>query len=73
MADQPIAIYRDEKLWLCDGGAYSPTNRFKVLMMYYHFKERTEQSPVLSPLSADYASQLKTALDQYDKAMEEAK
>lgn len=72
MADQPIAIYRDGKLFLNDGGAYDETNRFKVFMMYHHFKERAEQSSIPSPLSADYAKQLKTALDEYDKAMEEA-
>ena len=81
MTTQPIAIYRDERLWLCDGGAYSPTNRFKVFMMAEEFKAKARSSAkdfkefgiVGSPLAAEYASQLEAALTEYDKAMEEAK
>jgi len=67
MTDRPLAKYEDGRLWLDEGGVYVPSSRFSVLMRWDHFRH-WDYAPAVK-----YARDLKIALDQYDKAIEEAK
>lgn len=67
MTDRPLAICRDGQLWMDRGFAeYEASDPYQVRLWLAHFTERTQQAPVLSPLSADYVRQLQAALDQYN-------
>jgi hypothetical protein len=73
MTDRPLAICRDGRLWLDKGlTGYEPVSRSEVNILRAGFARHTKASPVLSPLSAEYERQLSKAINQYDKAMEEA-
>jgi len=67
MTDRPLAKYEDGYLWLDDGGVYRPAKGFSVRMMARMFEVRP------GPDAARYVRECRAALQQYDKAMEEAK
>jgi hypothetical protein len=73
MTDRPLAKFDDGRLWLDKGFAgYEPVSRSEVNILRAGFAHHTKASPVLAPLSAEYERQLSEAINQYDKAMEEA-
>jgi hypothetical protein len=73
MSDRPLAKFGDGRLWLDKGlTGYEPVSRSEVNILRAGFAHHTQASPVLSPLSAEYERQLSEAINQYDKAMEEA-
>jgi hypothetical protein len=67
MSERPLAKFEDGRLWLDVGGVYEPSSRFSILMRWETFRH-WDYVP-----AKNYARDLKSALDQYDKAMEEAK
>jgi hypothetical protein len=67
MTERPLAKFEDGRLWKDIGGVYYPTTRFHVLMTAEVFETRRD------PLATRYVRDCRTALQQYDKAMEEAK
>lgn len=74
MTDKPLARFHEGRLWLDKGlTGYEPVSRSEVNILRAGFAHHTKASPVLSPLSAEYERQLSEAINQYDKAMEEAK
>lgn len=66
MTDRPLARFHEGRLEKNTGGVYYPTQRFHVLMTARMFESRP------GPDAARYARDCKTALAEYDKAMEEA-
>jgi hypothetical protein len=73
MTDRPLARFHDGRLWLDKGLiGYEPVFRSEVNILRASFAHHTQASPVLAPLSAEYERQLSEAINQYDKAMEEA-
>jgi hypothetical protein len=74
MTERPLAKYEDGVLWLDKGiSGYEPVSRSEVNILRAGFAHHAKASPVLAPRSADYERQLSDAINQYDKAMEEAK
>jgi hypothetical protein len=74
MTDRPLAKYEELRLWLDKGlSGYEMVSRLEVNILRAGFAHHTKASPILSPLSAEYERQLSEAINQYDKAMEEAK
>jgi len=67
MTDRPLAKFEGGKLWKDIGGVYYPATRFHVLMTAEMFSSRADHNAVR------YVRDCRTALTQYDKAMEEAK
>jgi hypothetical protein len=67
MTDRPLAKYEDGRLWLDDGGIYRPATGFAVRMMARMFDVRP------GPDAERYVHFCRNALQQYEKAMEEAK
>jgi hypothetical protein len=73
MTDRPLARFHEGRLWLDKGlTGYEPVSRSEVNIFRAGFAHHTKASPVLSPLSAEYERQLSEAINQYDKATEEA-
>jgi len=66
MTDQPVAIFRDGKLWLADVFAYEPASRMSVALM------AQRQSTLNCPEAREVVRQCQEALKQF-AAMEEAK
>lgn len=74
MTDLPLAKYESGSLWLDKGiSGYEPVSRSEVNILRASFAHHAKASPYLAPLSADYERQLSEAINQYDKAMEQAK
>jgi hypothetical protein len=74
MTERPLAKFEDGRLWLDKGiRGYEPVSRSEVNILRAGFAHHAKASPVLAPLGADYEHQLSEAINQYDKAMEEAK
>jgi hypothetical protein len=67
MTDRPLARFHDGQLELDLGGAYTHATRFSVWIMARMFENRP------GPDAERYVRDCRTALQQYDKAMEEAK
>jgi hypothetical protein len=66
MTDRPLARFYKGCLWLDDGGIYRPATDFAVRMMGRMFEVRP------GPDAARYVRDCRSALQQYDKAKEEA-
>ena len=74
MTDRPLAKYENGSLWLDKGiSGYEPVSRSEINILRAGFARHAKASPYLAPLSADYERQLTEAINQYDKAIEEAK
>jgi len=68
MPDQPLAIYRDGQLWINDGGAFEPVERWRLVLWREHFLEKAAEATTPNPLSARYAAELQAALTDYEQA-----
>lgn len=67
MTDRPLARFYEGQLQLDRGGVYGPATRLSVETMLLTFQHKP------GPDAARYVRDCKIALQQYDKAMEEAK
>ena len=67
MTDRPLARFHKGQLQLDRGGVYEPATRLSVYAMWLTFWHKP------GPDAARYVRDCHTALQQYDKAMEEAK
>lgn len=72
MAERPLAICRDGRLCLDDGGRYVPVERIAVVLMRETFLQATKESGMDRPLSARYAAECQSALTEYEKQRETA-
>ena len=73
MTDRPLARFHDGRLWLDNGlTGYEPVSRSEVNTLRASYANHTKVWSGPSPLSAEYERQLSEAINQYDKAMEEA-
>ncbi len=67
MTDRPLARFHNGQLELDRGGVYGPATRLNVYAMWVTFQHKP------GPDAARYVRECRAALQQYDKAMEEAK
>ena len=67
MTDRPLARFHEGRLQLDRGGVYEPVTRLSVRVMLQSFQHKP------GPDAARYVRDCHTALQQYDKAKEEAK
>jgi len=73
MNDQPLAIFRDGQLWINDGGAFEPVERWRLVLWREHFLEKAAETKTPNPLSATYAAQLQAALTAFEEYERERK
>jgi hypothetical protein len=66
MTDRPLARFHEGQLELDRGGVYEPATRLNVLVMLQSFQHKP------GPDAERYVQFCRIALQQYEKAMEEA-